>query len=701
MNLIAETMNNYSFNNQNIIYSSPLPNSEFVSLKSDIILRFNKFINPISLINNDIIEVDGSKSGKHIGVIKLADDAKTIIFKSEKPFDVNETIIVKLKKGLIFLDYTQCDAMNFSFSTIEKRVTEEMLAKVNANAQIQSVIPDKKKSLNNILEDNSLPAGFPVFTINTMNPDTNFLFISNFLENTPLHFNKYLLILDNQGNPFFYKELPSFALDFKMQPNGQFTYFDANIGRFIVMDSTFTNIDTIKCYNDISTNEHELLILPDGHYLLIGDIYETKDMSHLVPDGDTTALINDIVIQELDNNKELAFQWRSLDYYSIFDAAPDINLTGLTTPVDYAHTNALQLDNDGNIILSNRNMDEITKIDRQDGHIIWRWGGKHNEFTFINDTIRFSHQHAVRRIANGNITLFDNGVLHWNKLPSRALEYKLDETNKTAELVWQFVNDTTKRSLIMGYVQRLSNKSTLIGFGSGLPSVIELDSNNNKQFELTLPNQEWSYRAFRFNLSKNYYAPFVPNLEFPINNYQLSGDTVYLSWTRNKFANAFHVQISLDSTFNQLIKNDSNLVDNTMTVYGFAPNVKYYWRVAALNNSEYYGGYSGFTEVRNFKTKQIESVDGGDGTSNFSNINNFPNPFSDYTTFSFNLSGPCDVNIKIYNNLGEEITNLTDTYNSAGYYQKIFNSANLQNGIYYYDLIAGNKVLHGKMTLIR
>ena len=52
------------------------------------------------------------------------------------------------------------------------------------------------------------------------------------------------------------------------------------------------------------------------------------------------------------------------------------------TIIDYCHTNAIEQDNDGNILISSRNMDEITKINRITGQIIWRLGGKNNQFEF-------------------------------------------------------------------------------------------------------------------------------------------------------------------------------------------------------------------------------------------------------------------------------------------------------------------------------
>ena len=123
--------------------------------------------------------------------------------------------------------------------------------------------------------------------------------------------------------------------------------------------------------------------------------------------------------------------------------------------IDYVHGNAIELDSDGNWLVSSRHMDEITKIDRTTGDIVWRLGGKNNEFTLLGDTLWFSHQHAIRRIANGHVTLFDNGNGHTPPF-SRAVEYELDEQARSARLVWQYRNTPDTYGSAMGYVQRES-----------------------------------------------------------------------------------------------------------------------------------------------------------------------------------------------------------------------------------------------------
>jgi hypothetical protein len=217
-------------------------------------------------------------------------------------------------------------------------------------------------------------------------------------------------------------------------------------------------------------------------------------MSQIVREGNPRAVVTGLIIQELDLQKNVVFQWRSWDHFQITDAIA-INLAAPS--VDYVHGNAIELDTDGCLLLSSRNMCEITKISRTTGEILWRWGGRNNEFTFVNDSLGFSYQHAIRRIPNGNVTLFDNGNLHPRPF-SRALEYMLDETTKTATLVWEYSNRPPAYANAMGYVQRLPNGNTLIGWGTATPTVTEVGPDGTKVFELSFEEGVFSYRVYRY-----------------------------------------------------------------------------------------------------------------------------------------------------------------------------------------------------------
>ena len=216
-------------------------------------------------------------------------------------------------------------------------------------------------------------------------------------------------------------------------------------------------------------------------------------MSQIVPGGNPAATVYGLIVQEVDTNRHVVFEWRSWDHIDITDSNQDLT----TQVIDLIHGNAVGLDFDGNLLISSRHLDEVTKINRQTGDIIWRWGGKRNQFTFVGDNRRFSHQHDIRLLPNGHYTLYDNG----NGLTpeySRALEYVLDQTNKTATLVWEYRNTPDVFAWGMGNVQRLPNGNTMIGWGTAVPTLTEVTPDGRKAFELTMDSTHQSYRAFRF-----------------------------------------------------------------------------------------------------------------------------------------------------------------------------------------------------------
>lgn len=357
--------------------------------------------------------------------------------------------------------------------------------------------------IHSLLQAN--PPGFPEVTVHEYSPTASgYIFLSN-LTMQPDSTNKpYLMILNNQGEIVWNKPLQrSMNMDFKIQDNGLITYYDTFSRKIYGMNQDFTIVDSFMC-NGYTTDGHEFRILQNGHLLFLGTETRTMDLSGVIPGGSSTAQVMGSIIQEQNENKETVMTWNSFDHISLTDCVPD-NLL-LAPTVDYIHCNAIEVDYDGNLLVSARHLDEIIKIDRITGDIIWRWGGsasENNEFTFDNDTVDgftgFSHQHAIRLLANGNYLLFDNGNQKNNQV-SRCVEYSLDQVNKIAHKVWEYVPENTIYTSAMGYAQRLSNGNTLIGWGKNtqLQTVTEVNSDGDVLWELSFPPDVYSYRAYRF-----------------------------------------------------------------------------------------------------------------------------------------------------------------------------------------------------------
>ena len=86
---------------------------------------------------------------------------------------------------------------------------------------------------------------------------------------------------------------------------------------------------------------------------------------------------------------------------------------------------------------------------------------------------------------------------------------------------------------------------------------------------------------------------------------------------------------------------------------------------------------------------------------NFSLRQNYPNPFNPSTRISFAVPRKSNVLIKVFNVLGESISELINKNYDAGNYETNFNASNLSSGVYFYRMVAGEVVQTKKMILLR
>lgn len=359
-----------------------------------------------------------------------------------------------------------------------------------------------------------IPEDFPQITIDVLDEDRvapGFIYLANFTRNNvdAEGVNPYLMVLNNAGNPVFAKPAePTRAFNFGRTPDGNLYYYifeDNGPGFGAATDGTYFLIDeqgeVLREYGIVNgrTNSHEFLYTEEGHVWMVWHPVRTVDLSRL--GGDPQALLVEAVVQEIDPDNNVVFQWHSVDYFGpgitsekelIAEVPPSV--------VPYIHVNGITLDLDGNPIISTRRFDALVKVDKETGGIMWVMGTNQlNQFEFVNDPLNgFSGQHHATVLPNGNILMFDNGNRHDPPM-SRAVEYEIDTENMTATLVWSYTDGRFTSTL--GSVQRLENGNTLIGWGTaapGTPNVTEVTEDGEVVFSLTLPDSQVSYRAYRF-----------------------------------------------------------------------------------------------------------------------------------------------------------------------------------------------------------
>lgn len=310
-----------------------------------------------------------------------------------------------------------------------------------------------------------------------------------FIFTTP-NVHEWLLVTDNGGRTVFKQETK--AVNFQVWGQ-RLSYFDNEALKFVVLNNDYEPIDEWDAVG-YDTDVHDLRLLDNGHAMVL--VYKpfTYDLSPY--GGHITATVWSCLIQELDEGKNLVWSWDSFDHLPITQTN-----RSLTTPVvDYSHCNALDVDTDGNLLLSHRHLDEVTKIAYPGGDVLWRLGGQGNEFTFANDA-GFALQHDIRRIENGHITLFDNGIA--SRGYSRAVEYEIGEVGKVITRTWEYRGSWAG---CCGNVQRLPGGNTFIDWGPAQPTITEVKPDGEIVFAA---NVAFSYRSYKAPWQVKYYFPVV------------------------------------------------------------------------------------------------------------------------------------------------------------------------------------------------
>ena len=91
----------------------------------------------------------------------------------------------------------------------------------------------------------------------------------------------------------------------------------------------------------------------------------------------------------------------------------------------------------------------------------------------------------------------------------------------------------------------------------------------------------------------------------------------------------------------------------------------------------------------------------------FSLSNNYPNPFNPTTNISFSIPTQLDVEVNIYNVMGQLVANVNKGQLNPGIYNVQWNGKNhsgktLPSGLYFYELIGGDQYRKiKKMTLLK
>jgi hypothetical protein len=313
------------------------------------------------------------------------------------------------------------------------------------------------------------------------------------------------LILDNRGRMIWFMPIDRRGVtDFRVQ------HYRGKLGRYSIYDDSYHLITYVRPGNGLSGDMHEFKITSRNTALMT--------LSHRV--RVKTRNVLEGAFQEVDiRTGRVLFEWHSVGHVRLTESYYHLPRNPDRT-YDYFHINTIEIDRDGNFLVSARNTHTIYKINRKTGSVMWRLGGKRSDFE-LGKGVRFAWQHDVRRQSDGTLTLFDNEAAPKERKQSRGLVLRVDERHRTVTVVHSFVHTPPLVSVDQGNMQKLPNGHYLVGWGHQ-PYVTEFGAHGKPLLDLRFARSGVdSYRAYRFSwVGRPHSKPTIA----------VEGDTLYVSW---------------------------------------------------------------------------------------------------------------------------------------------------------------------------
>ncbi|HLY48933.1 MAG TPA: arylsulfotransferase family protein [Solirubrobacteraceae bacterium] len=497
---------------QSVISVFPLPGSRLASSQTQIVVR------GIPARRLSSITVTGSQSGPHSGRLLTDSDHRGESFLPAKPFAAGETVTVRLSApGLA-----------------RGRKSWHFFVAEAAGNPPSRPLPPAPRLPGDVLVFHSRPDLDPPAVEIVKNASRSALgdvFITP--QQGPLQ--NGAMIVSPQGELMWFKPVPAGDLAANVQVQHYqgrpvLTWWQGysgaglGFGEDVIVDSRYRQIAVVRAANGLSADLHEFELTPHGtalitaYYPVFWDATSIHQSRHM--------LVLDSVVQEIDVKTGLVlFQWDSLDHVPLSDSYEPIpNDPG--QPYDYFHINAIDEDDDGNLIISARNTWAAYKVNLVSGQTIWTLGGKHSTFKLAAGA-NFAFQHDVRVRADNDrmVTVFDDGAgpptVHKQ---SRGLTLRLDTAQRTATAVKVDQHPPALLTSFEGNLQQLANGDQFIGWGEQ-PYFTEFNPQGHVVFEGRFVDANSSYRAYRFPWTA---TPITP----PAIAASTSGSStiVYVSW---------------------------------------------------------------------------------------------------------------------------------------------------------------------------
>jgi hypothetical protein len=468
---------------------SPLPDSYDASPATQISLLGA----PPSALSG--VHVSGSQTGSHGGRLLAYSQGDGASFVPSSPFHRGETVTVRGKvKGA-----GAAQPFAFRFVVAEPDSTTHIAAAHEAR--------DENEMQHFHSRPDLLP---PVEAVTARSAQTapGYLFSAPYGGPGP----SGPMIFDEAGNLVWFDPLPrgTEATNLQVQQyegapvltwwQGRIAQQGFGQGEEMIDSGSYRQIARVRAGNGYLADLHDFHITAQGTALLT--VLHPIDCDLSAVGGPSGGAVTDSIFQEVDLKTGLVRrEWHSLDHVGLADSYSSAVTANRQWPFDYFHLNSIdQLAGRPatapTTLLSARNTSALYELDTITGQVTTIIGGRRSSVK-LSSGAGTAYQHDATALANGTITIFDNGAVPKLHRQSRGLVVAVNPNSKTDTVVTQYEHPTALSSGSQGDIQSLENGDVLIGWGSE-PYVSEFSAAGQLLFDAHMHGSYQSYRTYRF-----------------------------------------------------------------------------------------------------------------------------------------------------------------------------------------------------------
>lgn len=213
---------------------------------------------------------------------------------------------------------------------------------------------------------------------------------------------------------------------------------------------------------------------------------------------------------------------------------------------------------------------------------------------------------------------------------------------------------------------------------------------------------------FAVSVTEAQLLPLPPVPISPLNNAVNIQLTPVLKWNIVIILgslSSFRLQVSTNQNFSNIILDSSGITSDSMKIPAglLESNTQYYWRVNASVIVSSILLTTPFSAAFMFTTGSFTGIEqlNPEIPSVFRLYDNYPNPFNPTTKIRFDISTASEVNIIVYDILGNEVEKILSNNLSAGHYEASWDASGYTSGVYFYRLNAQNYTETKKMILTK